>query len=136
MCIFGFARLGRHFLELSTSAGPFARLQVLTDAILLHCHTLKGYSRNSASYQAVPYANVVPDGQQRLLSTATDVTLYIYISVVCVVTTVVVAVAAAVAGQSSIFIDFLFNSYEKPTILGPGLTIRLYKPYKELIKRY
>ena len=82
MCIFGFARLGRHSLELSTSAGPFARLQVLTDAILLHCHTLKGYSRNNASYQAVPYANVVPDGQQRLLSTATDVTLYIYISVV------------------------------------------------------
>ena len=80
----------------------------------------------------------MPDGQQRLLSTATDVTiyLYIYMYVVCVVTTVFVAVAAAVAGQSSIFIDFLFTSYEKPTILGPGLTIRLYKPYKELIKRY
>ena len=30
VCIFGFARLGRHFLELSTSLGPFARLQVLT----------------------------------------------------------------------------------------------------------
>ena len=30
VCIFGFARLGRNFLELSTSAGPFARLQVLT----------------------------------------------------------------------------------------------------------
>ena len=49
---------------------------------------------------------------------------YGYISVVCVVTTVVVAVAAAVDGQSSTFIDFLFTSYEKPTILGLGLTIR------------
>ena len=83
ICIFGFARLGRNFLELSTSAGPFARLQVLTDAILLHCHTLKGYSRNSASYQAVPYANVVPDGQQRSLSTAYDVTIYMYICWLC-----------------------------------------------------
>ena len=75
----------------------------------------------------VSTANVVPDGQQRLLSTTNDVTIYIYIyiSVVCVVDTVVVAVAAAVAGQSSIFIDFLFTSYEKPTILGLGLTIRL-----------
>ena len=50
-------------------------------------------------------ANVVPDGQQRLLSTTNDVTIYIYISVVCVVNTVVVALAAAVAGQSSIFND-------------------------------
>ena len=43
------------------------------------CSIAGSDSRNSASYQAVPYANVVPDGQQRLLSTATDVTLYIYI---------------------------------------------------------
>ena len=50
-------------------------------------------------------ANVVPDGQQRLLSTTNDVTIYIYISVVCVVNTAVVAVAAADAGQSSIFSD-------------------------------
>ena len=56
--------------------------------------------------------------------------------IVCVVTTVVVAVAAAVAGQSSTFVDFLLNSYEKPIILGSWLTIRLYKPYKALIKRY
>ena len=66
----------------------------------------------------------MPDGQQRLLSTTNDVTIYIYISVVCVVDTVVVAVAAAVAGQSSIvnvcgalagrcsiFIDFFLNSH-------------------------
>ena len=71
-------------------------------------------------------ANVVPDGQQRLLSTTNDVTIYIYIytSVVCVVNTAVVAVAAADAGQSSIFsdcgalagrcsifIDFFLNSH-------------------------
>ena len=53
----------------------------------------------------VSTANVVPDGQQRLFSTTNDVTIYIYISVVCVVNTVVVALAAAVAGQSSIFND-------------------------------
>ena len=47
----------------------------------------------------VSTANVVPDGQQRLLSTTNDVT------VVCVVNTAVVAVAAADAGQSSIFND-------------------------------
>ena len=39
----------------------------------------------------------MPDGQQRLLSTATDVTIYIVtnviVAVVCVVTTVVVAAA-------------------------------------------
>ena len=69
-------------------------------------------------------ANVVPDGQQRLLSTTNDVTIYIYTSVVCVVNTAVVAVAAADAGQSSIFndcgalagrcsifIDFFLNSH-------------------------
>ena len=62
-------------------------------------------------------ANVVPDGQQRLLSTTNDVTMYIYIYIS-------VAVAAAVAGQSStvndcgvlagwcsIFIVFFLNVY-------------------------
>ena len=46
-------------------------------------HTLKEYSQKTDSYESELDANVVPDGQQRLLSTATDVTLYIYISVVC-----------------------------------------------------
>ena len=80
---------------------------------------------SARSLMQVSTANVVPDGQQRLLSTTNDVTIYIYISVVCVVNTAVVAVAAAVAGQSSIFIDFLLNSFEKPIILGPWLAINL-----------
>ena len=82
-------------------------------------------SASARSLMQVSTANVVPDGQQRLLSTTNDVTIYIYISVVCVVNTAVVAVAAAVAGQSSIFIDFLLNSFEKPIILGPWLAINL-----------
>ena len=76
----------------------------------------------------------MPDGQQPLFAAATDVTLYVYIYVFRVVSTD--ADAAAVAGQSSIFIGHLLSFCEKPTILGPWLTIRLYKSYKELIKRY
>ena len=52
----------------------------------------------------VSTANVVPDGQQRLLST-TNTVACVANTVVCVVNTVVVAVAAAVVGQSSIFND-------------------------------
>ena len=72
----------------------------------------------------VSTANVVPDGQQRLLST-TNTVACVANTVVCVVNTVVVvAVAAAVVGQSSIFndsgalagrcsifIDFFLNYY-------------------------
>ena len=68
-------------------------------------------------------ANVVPDGQQRLLST-TNTVVCVANTVVSVVNTVAGAVAAAVAGQSSIFndsgalagrcsifIDFFLNYY-------------------------